>query len=190
MGTSSSEELFPVGFNENELRTKREPKKSNRSTVMAKLQKLRINEEIPEEIQYYVLLEKAMVQLHREHGNIEKKITLNVKREPNSKTSINFSDLAESVNRDPQHLMKFLFHELSTTGSLNKDGKLFLKGVFLQSQIQELFRVYLDNFVICKTCGSTDKTYIKKEHRLFFLKCDNCGGSRAIGNREGMRVRK
>ena len=60
----------------------------------------------------------------------------------------NFKDVADSLNRDPQHVLKYLINE----------------------RIDE----YIEKYVICHECNRPD-TKIIREDRIFILKCAACG---------------
>lgn len=148
--------------------------------------------DIPSELEYDTLLRCAMMVLKKGKDLGEStriKLPLDVKREAR-KTSVNISEIAGTLNRSVDHLVSFLCSELITTGSVNKDGKLLLKGMFIRSEIQEVLRRYIEHFVVCKICESVEDTDIVRDKRLYFLKCSKCGGARCVGNAvEGMTTK-
>jgi translation initiation factor 2 subunit 2 len=90
----------------------------------------------------------------------------------------NFSKIADTLNRDPQHLLKFLAGELAT--ATNFDGtRAQFKGKFTTQAIQQLIKQYVENFITCPVCGRPD-TKIVKEKRFYFLKCRACGAKSSI----------
>lgn len=90
----------------------------------------------------------------------------------------NFKKIADAVNRDPQHLLKFLVRELATAADF--DGtRVRFKGKFSTHTIQQLIKRYTEKFVICPVCGRPD-TKIVKEKRLYFLVCEACGAKSSI----------
>ncbi len=87
----------------------------------------------------------------------------------------NFKDVSEGLNRDPQHLLKFLMRELGTAG--NVDGsRAILQGKFTHYLINERIEDYVDKYVICHECNRPD-TKIIREGRIFLLKCSACGAT-------------
>ena len=79
------------------------------------------------------------------------------------------------MNRDPQHLLKFLMRELGTAG--NVDGsRAILQGKFTHYLINERIEDYVDKYVICHECNRPD-TKIIREGRIFLLKCSACGAT-------------
>lgn len=87
---------------------------------------------------------------------------------------INFLDICKMLHRNPQHLQAFLLVELGTSGSIDGNNQLIIKGRFEQRQIETVLRHYIKEYVTCHTCRSPD-TYLQKDTRLFFLQCESCG---------------
>ncbi|EPR78276.1 Translation initiation factor IF-2b [Spraguea lophii 42_110] len=180
--SSSDDEFIPVGFNPEEFRQKRLQKLKSHGSVLAPKKQTNTQSNIPIELQYESLLNSASEKLpEKKTGHSKMKLPLEVRREVN-KTSINVIEIAEMLNREPEHIMKYLMSELSTTGSFNKEGKLLLKGIFLKSQIQDILRMYIEYFIVCGSCDNVEDTVIEKENRLYFLKCKKCGGKKYVGN--------
>jgi translation initiation factor 2 subunit 2 len=92
---------------------------------------------------------------------------------------MNFNEIAESLQRDPDHLLKFLLKETATRG--NYDGtRVVFQGRFTEDSIRNLIEIYTNKYVICPVCGRPD-TYIVRDKRLSFLQCDACGARSSIG---------
>lgn len=103
-----------------------------------------------------------------------------VHREGTKKTAFsNISDMCKRMHRTPEHLIQFLFAELGTTGSVDANERLVIKGRFQQKQIESVVRRYIMEYVTCKTCKSLE-TQLSKENRLYFIKCDSCGSTRSV----------
>jgi translation initiation factor 2 subunit 2 len=90
----------------------------------------------------------------------------------------NFSEVADALNRDPQHLLKFLTREMATAGMLQESRAIF-KGSFSRETFERLIQRYMEVFVICPVCKRPD-TKIVKEKRLSFLLCEACGAKSAV----------
>ncbi|KAA0065904.1 eukaryotic translation initiation factor 2 subunit beta [Cucumis melo var. makuwa] len=96
-----------------------------------------------------------------------------------------FSDLAQIVprkggmHRQPDHVMAFLLAELGTSGSLDGQQRLVVKGRFAPKNFEGILRRYVNEYVICIGCKSPD-TILSKENRLFFLRCEKCGSGRSV----------
>ncbi|XP_062500795.1 eukaryotic translation initiation factor 2 subunit 2-like isoform X2 [Corticium candelabrum] len=91
------------------------------------------------------------------------------------KTSfVNFAEICKLLHRQPKHLLAFLMAELGTSGSVDGNNQLIIKGRFQQKQIENVLRRYIKEYVTCHTCRSPETT-LQKETRLFFLQCEKCG---------------
>ncbi|KAJ8433854.1 hypothetical protein Cgig2_032065 [Carnegiea gigantea] len=103
-----------------------------------------------------------------------------VMREGTKKTVFaNFTDLCKTMHRQPEHVMTFLLAELGTNGSLDGQQRLVVKGRFAPKNFEGILRRYVNEYVICNGCKSSD-TILSKENRLFFLRCEQCGSGRSV----------
>jgi translation initiation factor 2 subunit 2 len=184
MGSSSSDEFEELGINMKEFSKKRQMRLGAKRASPSSTQEMPGVDDIPKELEYMALLKHAMTALNRDKdgdASTRMKLPLEVKREAR-KTSVNIAEIAHGLNRQVEHLVKFITSELMTTGSVNKDGKLLLKGIFIRSEIQEVLRRYIEHFVVCKICENVEETEIVRDKKLYFLKCSKCGGARCVGN--------
>jgi len=90
----------------------------------------------------------------------------------------NFKEIADVLNRDPQHLLKFLTREMATAATMQESRAIF-KGKFLQDTLEKLTQRYMESFVICPVCKRPD-TKIVREKRLSFLVCEACGAKSSV----------
>lgn len=90
----------------------------------------------------------------------------------------NFKEIADALNRDPRHIMKFLTNEMATAGNLEETRATF-QGRFTRDTLDRLLNIYIDNFVICPVCKRPD-TKVVKEKRFSFLTCEACGAKSSI----------
>lgn len=105
-----------------------------------------------------------------------------VARVGTKKTSFsNFADICKLLKRQEKHLLNFLLAELGTSGSLDINKQLTIKGRFQQKQIENVLRRYIKEYVTCHTCRSPD-TNLVKEERLFFLQCEICGSRCSVAS--------
>lgn len=93
----------------------------------------------------------------------------------------NVQDIANVLQRNPEHLIQYLFAELGTSGSIDGEKRLVLKGKFQPKQMELVLRRYIIEYVTCKTCKSMN-TELKRElaNRLHFLSCKACGSTRSV----------
>lgn len=100
---------------------------------------------------------------------------LQVARAGSKKTAFaNFSEICRLLKRQPKHVLQFLLAELGTTGSIDGNNCLIVKGRFQQKHFESVLRKYIKEYVTCHTCRSSE-TELTKDTRLFFLECKTCG---------------
>ncbi len=85
----------------------------------------------------------------------------------------NFKDICEVINRDPNHVLKYLSKELATAAAM-EGGRVIFQGRFEDETIERMIRRYVNEYVICPICKRPD-TKIVREKRLYFLQCEACG---------------
>ena len=90
----------------------------------------------------------------------------------------NFKEAADVLDRDPQHILKFLTREMATAATFH-DSRAIFQGKFQRGVFERLLQRYMESFVICPVCKRPD-TKIVKEKRLAFLVCNACGAKSSI----------
>jgi len=90
----------------------------------------------------------------------------------------NFKEIADRMNRDPLHLLKFLSKELATAATTDGTRAIF-KGVFKVESMRRLLEIYTQRFVICPVCKRPD-TKMEREKGRTFLTCEACGARSPI----------
>ena len=96
-----------------------------------------------------------------------------------SRTVINnFTEIANTIRREPDHMQKFLLKELATKGGI-EGSKLFLQGKFTREMINKKLELYYKEYLYCADCKKPD-TKLAKEDRFLFLKCEACGAKRVV----------
>jgi len=105
-----------------------------------------------------------------------------VAREGTKKTVfINFMELCKAMNRNHEHVSAYLLAELGTSGSLDGQQRLVIKGRFLPKSFETVLRRYVNEYLLCPSCKSVD-TLLDKDSatRLMHLRCQQCGASRTV----------
>uniref|UniRef100_U3K7R6 Eukaryotic translation initiation factor 2 subunit 2 n=1 Tax=Ficedula albicollis TaxID=59894 RepID=U3K7R6_FICAL len=102
------------------------------------------------------------------------------------KTSfVNFTDICKLLHRQPKHLLAFLLAELGTSGSIDGNNQLVIKGRFQQKQIENVLRRYITKslllgvkprrsascFFVLVTCWWDTLKYLKSKDTLFLNAC-------------------
>jgi len=94
----------------------------------------------------------------------------------------NFGNIADILNRDPDHLMKYLTRELGTAGKIEGSRAVF-QGRFTRTQLADNIQAYVDEYVMCSECGRPD-TQLVRVDRVLILKCSACGAHRPVKKRK------
>jgi translation initiation factor 2 subunit 2 len=129
---------------------------------------------------YEEMLKKGRKELPESVFNIERfeipKVTGHLQ---GNKTVIsNFHQIADTLGRSPEHLLKYVLKELATPGHLTRN-LLLLGAKVPASRINEKIRKYATEFVLCPACGKPD-TKLIKEGELSFLRCNACGSKHSV----------
>lgn len=90
----------------------------------------------------------------------------------------NFNQIADTLRREPEHLLKFVLKELATPGELTKTGLIIGRKVSA-SVINEKIQRYVNEFVICPECKRPD-TQLMKEDKVTFKRCLACGAKHPV----------
>jgi len=90
----------------------------------------------------------------------------------------NFNEVANVLNRDPQHILKFLTREMATAATFH-DNRAVFQGKFKRDSFERLLQRYMESFVTCPVCKRPD-TKIVKEKRLSFIVCNACGAKSSV----------
>jgi translation initiation factor 2 subunit 2 len=132
---------------------------------------------------YEQLLKEAYTHITETSGDTGRFTVPETKVYIEGKTTIleNFGEIASTVRREPDHLMKFLLGELGTAGKIDGSRAIF-NGKFEHAVIETAIRNYVDDYVICSECGKPD-TRLVKDGRITLLRCDACGGHRPVRKR-------
>lgn len=78
-----------------------------------------------------------------------------VHREGNKKTIFaNIAEICKRMHRQPEHVISFLFAELGTTGSVDGEKRLVIKGRFQPKQLENVLRRYIGMCLVflCIAC--------------------------------------
>ncbi|CCQ32836.1 Translation initiation factor 2 subunit beta protein [Halorhabdus tiamatea SARL4B] len=101
-----------------------------------------------------------------------------VRQEGNMTVYENFQATVRRLDREEEHVMKFLQDELGTSGHIDESGRARLTGEFGQRRISEAIDAYTEEFVICSECGLPD-TRLIREQGAILLRCEACGARSA-----------
>jgi len=96
----------------------------------------------------------------------------------NRTTLRNFRSIASALNREPEHMLKYLLRELGAAGNLEGNQAIF-QGRFVKSVVDDRIKRYVQEFVLCRECNKPDTKLIKQE-RVHVLKCEACGARASV----------
>ena len=105
-----------------------------------------------------------------------------VLREGTKKTVFaNLIEICNAMNRSPEHVIQYMMAELGTSGTLDGQQRLIIKGRFLPKVFEGVLRHYFIDYVICNLCKSANTSLDRdKATRLSICKCNACGASRSV----------
>ncbi|MHA1648659.1 MAG: translation initiation factor IF-2 subunit beta [Candidatus Helarchaeota archaeon] len=129
---------------------------------------------------YFALLERARSKIPKkvfEHSRF-KIPPLRIFTEGNKTSILNFKEIADVLNRDPNHIMKFFLRELATRGNFEGTRATFI-GRFGQLTLKSLMKRYTNKYVLCPFCNKPE-TRIIKEDKFLYLQCLSCGAKESI----------
>ena len=110
------------------------------------------------------VFEKGRFEIPKAVGHIEGKKTV----------ITNFLKIAETLRREPMHVIKYLLKELATPGTAR--GARLVLGTKISASLFNLkVRSYAEEFVLCHTCGKPDTDLVTEGAGMLFLKCNACG---------------
>jgi translation initiation factor 2 subunit 2 len=133
-------------------------------------------------------LERAMSKLPASKGTEDRFVIPPPKIFYEGKTTVleNFASIADALNRDPDHLMKFILQEMGTAGKIEGQHAVF-QGRFTEQSLERHIDSYVQEYVICSECHRPDTQLIRSD-RVLMLKCEACGAHRPVRKRKTKAV--
>ena len=129
---------------------------------------------------YEELLDKAYEKLPKmkETGERFEIPTIESSIQGNQTIIKNFVQIADTLRRDPKHMLKFFTKELGAPGSIK--GKIaIIQTKVMRKKIQEKLETYVREYVLCKECKRPD-TKLVRENRITMLVCEACGAKYGV----------
>ncbi|MFC7074177.1 translation initiation factor IF-2 subunit beta [Halovenus rubra] len=97
-----------------------------------------------------------------------------VRQEGHATVFENFQGACRDLDRDEDHLLKFLQDELGTSAHIDESGRGRFTGEFSERRIRNALETYAERFVLCSECELPD-TSIVEEQGAELLQCAACG---------------
>jgi translation initiation factor 2 subunit 2 len=91
----------------------------------------------------------------------------------------NFQATVDRLERDEEHVLKFLQNELGTSAHIDESGRGRFTGDFRTRRVTNAIEEYTEGFVRCSECGLPDTKLVDEQGRTV-MKCDACGALSAI----------
>lgn len=60
---------------------------------------------------------------------------------------VNFTDLCIIMHRQPEQVMSFMLTKLGTSGSLDEENRLVIRGRFSPQSIEVLLQIYISEYI-------------------------------------------
>ncbi len=97
-----------------------------------------------------------------------------------SKTVIsNLKQIAKTLNRDPEHLLKYLLRETASAGKFVRDRAIFAAKIGAGT-FNKKIKKYASEFVFCSECGKPDTSLDVERGGISYLKCQACGVKKPV----------
>lgn len=124
---------------------------------------------------YAELLKKAKSELPEE---LEKRDRFEIPKpmghiQGNVTVISNFGQIAKKLNREQDHMMKFVLKEIAAPGKTDRE-RLMIGRKISAAAVQARIKKYCDTYVMCQECGSPD-TALTKDKGMNIIKCQACG---------------
>lgn len=91
---------------------------------------------------------------------------------------VNFKEVSEYLNRDPNVIRKFLARELATPATPS-DGRLILHTHIDPQTLQNVVSFFIKRYVRCPVCVGYD-TRMFKRGKALIMKCEICGAETPV----------
>lgn len=91
----------------------------------------------------------------------------------------NFTQIAQALRREPEHMLKYVLKEIATPGEIKRSGSVIFGSKIAASRINDKIKKYTHEFVLCSECGKPD-TKLEKESNFTYLKCTACGAKHTV----------
>jgi translation initiation factor 2 subunit 2 len=135
------------------------------------------------------LLDRAYILLKKEQKQRKTFIKPEISNHNRKSYITNFMEFSESIDREPEHIRKYLSKDMNVDISFTKEDNfnsddisgLKFNNMFKSQQIMNSITNYMKQFVLCELCKS-GLTEIIKIDRINYLKCNGCKANKAINN--------
>jgi translation initiation factor 2 subunit 2 len=130
---------------------------------------------------YEAMLDRAKAQLPEEDVQAAERFSVPKVRGhlQGVKTVVNnWFEIAKTLDRKPEHLLKYVQKELATPGEIIKQSVIF-GSKLPAAKINEKIVQYADEFVFCPACGKPE-TKLSKDAGVVIMTCQACGARNTV----------
>ena len=94
---------------------------------------------------------------------------------------MNFEKVANSLNRNLEHLFQYILSELGIEGTIGGENQANFKAKVTQISLQKVLTKYINDYVRCPNCKSFN-TILKKDQstRLQQIFCESCKSEKTV----------
>lgn len=133
---------------------------------------------------YEDLLKKAISELPEGAGKTERLVVPKVigHIQGNKTVISNFAQIAQTLSRPIEHLLKYINRELAAMGEIKKNNFAVFNTKLSATRMNEKITEYVDTYVVCRTCGRPD-TKLNKESGVTIMTCQACGARQSIASK-------
>jgi translation initiation factor 2 subunit 2 len=103
-----------------------------------------------------------------------------VRTEGNATVYENFQATLDRLDREGDHLLKYLQDELGTSAHIDESGRARLTGEFRPGRVAAVLEDYVEAYVRCPECGLPD-TQLTREQGALLVRCEACGARSPAG---------
>jgi len=94
---------------------------------------------------------------------------------------VNLNDIADSLDRPPSMILRFMTIELGSTGKGDLESdRATLTGAFTENNLQKLLDKFIDQFVLCPKCHLPETVLAVRADKSIRHKCKACGAKHKI----------
>ncbi|KRX05674.1 Translation initiation factor IF2/IF5, zinc-binding [Pseudocohnilembus persalinus] len=141
-----------------------------------------LNKAVNFEVEYQKLLDRIVNNLRQNNPDLGEKTKLSLKPPQVQRVGrkvqwTNFGETCKKMNRDKMHVQQFIQNETGKECIISSD-ELLIKQNLTQNGIQQLIKKYIQEYVKCSLCSSTNTALQKDTNtRLYMIQCQNCKSS-------------
>ena len=127
------------------------------------------------------MLDNVYVELEKTYE--KKKLVISKPEIDTSTTNTywrNIKKILRQINRNPDHFVDYLNKEIGNVNWLSnsKSDGLVIIGKYRKDKINELLKKYLNNYVVCNSCKTSNSSLVKDSNiKKYKFICKNCKSS-------------